>query len=73
MRYNVLDIQPTEGRVKNPRSFRLSDATDADLQWLSDRLRTTQTAAIERAVREMRESIERADARHRRKIQEIPG
>lgn len=58
--------------AKNPRSFRFSDALVDDLQWLSERLRTTHTATIERAVRELREGVERADGKARKKSEKIP-
>lgn len=58
--------------AKNPRSFRFSDALVVDLQWLAERLRSTHTGVIERAVRELREGVERRDGRARKKSEEIP-
>jgi predicted transcriptional regulator len=58
--------------AKNPRSFRLSDPTVVDLQWLAERLRVTHTAAIERAVRELRESVEKTAGKARKKSEKTP-
>jgi hypothetical protein len=44
-----MEVSWSPPMAKNPRSFRLSDPTVVDLQWLAERLGVSHTAAIVRA------------------------